>query len=423
MAKKTIFEWEFELDALFKAGDASDLFSRANICINAYPNESIGYHYRGLANENLEKHEEAVEDYSKAIELDPNDAKAYNSRGAAKNNLKLYEEAIKDYDKALELDPNYADAYNNRGIANVKLGLYQEAIEDYDKAIDLEPKSANAYNNRANVKGKLGQHEDAIKDFNKAIELEPGNTGFHHNRALEYGKIEVEKTSAKVEEAYKENLANITDPNEIIKFYRDEIDRTRIRLYGNLENIGDIEEAKRQNFDDFHKNDGLKGKADKAYSHYRVFMLIIWFAVASLFYFYFGAPDEAIRPQDAWLIIIPVTVTVLLLSAPFHLHVRYLARQRDAELVRLHSLMRELIRILFWQAQSPKHEDSDKSNLAPAILENMEKNSTADVSLQMMHPRQFTRKGKSGELSEETSNSLIKKLTTAIEGIKLLPKD
>ena len=146
-------------------------------------------------------------------------------------------------------------------------------------------------------------------------------------------------------------------------------------------------------------------------------MLIIWFAIASVFYFYFGAPDEAIRPQDAWLIIIPVTVTVLLLSAPFHLHVRYLARQRDAELVRLHSLMRELIRILFWQAQSPDREVSDKSNMAPAILENMEKNSTAYISLQMMHPRQSLRKGKSDKLSEETSNSLIKKLTTAIEGL------
>ena len=55
--------------------------------------------------------------------------------------------------------------------------------------------------------------------------------------------------------------------------------------------------------------------------------------------------------------------------------------------------------------------------MAPAILENMEKNSTADISLQMMHPRQSLGKGKSDELSEETSNSLIKKLTTAIEGL------
>ena len=165
------------------------------------------------------------------------------------------------------------------------------------------------------------------------------------------------------------------------------------------------------------KKSNLTERADNASSRYRFFMLIIWAVVAFLFYHYFDTSNEALKPQDAWLIIVPVTATVLLLSLPFYLHVRYASRQREVNIVRLHSLMRERNRILFWQAQSHEREDSDKSNLAPAILENMEKNSTADVSLQMMHPRQFTRKGKSGELSEETSNSLIKKLTTAIEGL------
>ena len=132
-----------------------------------------------------------------------------------------------------------------------------------------------AFNSRGIARRNLELYEEAIKDFNKAIELEPDNTSFHHNRALAYGRIEVEKISAKLQESYRENLTHIANPDEIIKFYRDEINRTRIRLYGNLENIGNIEEAKKKKFDGFSKNDGLKGKADKAYSHYRVFMLII----------------------------------------------------------------------------------------------------------------------------------------------------
>ena len=217
-------------------------------------------------------------------------------------------------------------------------------------------------------------------------------------------------------------MKQITDPAEISKFYDDEIKRTRIRLYGHLEDIEDIEKLKEQNFSDFHKNRGLTGKADKASSRYRLFMILIWIATATLFYFYFGTPQEALKPQDVWLIILPVTATVLLLSAPFYFYVRHATRRSDAELVRLHSLMRERNRILFWQAQSYKREDSDKSILAPDILENMEKNSTADISLRMMNPRQFTSKDKSDSLSGQAIKSLLKELITAVKEIKLPPK-
>ena len=84
MAKKTIDKWIAELSTLLKKGDAHKLLSRANICIKAYPNEAAGYHYRGVANADLEKFEEAVEDCNKALELNPNNVGAYNNRGSAK---------------------------------------------------------------------------------------------------------------------------------------------------------------------------------------------------------------------------------------------------------------------------------------------------------------------------------------------------
>ena len=41
-----------------------------------------------------------------------------------------YEEAIEDYSKAIDLDPNHSNAYNNRGVVKHKLGNYEKAIED-----------------------------------------------------------------------------------------------------------------------------------------------------------------------------------------------------------------------------------------------------------------------------------------------------
>ena len=45
----------------------------------------------------------------------PNYAKAYYNKGIALKYLQKYEEAISLYDKAIEIKPNYAYAYNNKG--------------------------------------------------------------------------------------------------------------------------------------------------------------------------------------------------------------------------------------------------------------------------------------------------------------------
>ena len=55
-----------------------------------------------------------------------------------------YDEAIKEYTKAIELDPNYAIAYAERGQAYFKLGQYDLAIPDTAKAIELDPNLAKS---------------------------------------------------------------------------------------------------------------------------------------------------------------------------------------------------------------------------------------------------------------------------------------
>ena len=57
--------------------------------------------------------ENAIADYSKAIELKPNDFSSYNNRGAAYEDLNLMEQAIADYQKATELEPENKTAQTN----------------------------------------------------------------------------------------------------------------------------------------------------------------------------------------------------------------------------------------------------------------------------------------------------------------------
>ena len=65
---------------------------------------------------------EAIQDYSNAIELDPKNSSYLNNRGDVLYNLKRYEEAIQDYSKAIELDPKNGLYYYNRGMAVNNLG-------------------------------------------------------------------------------------------------------------------------------------------------------------------------------------------------------------------------------------------------------------------------------------------------------------
>lgn len=64
-------------------------------------------------------------------------AKSYVDSGNAYRSQGEYEQAIADYTKAIELDPAYAAAYYNRGLAYDGQGDTEKALADYRKALDL----------------------------------------------------------------------------------------------------------------------------------------------------------------------------------------------------------------------------------------------------------------------------------------------
>jgi tetratricopeptide (TPR) repeat protein len=66
-------------------------------------------------------------------------ADAFFNRGVANSYLKRYNEAVSDYTEAINLNPKYAEAFNNRGAANAELGDYEQAISDYDEVCSVAP--------------------------------------------------------------------------------------------------------------------------------------------------------------------------------------------------------------------------------------------------------------------------------------------
>jgi tetratricopeptide (TPR) repeat protein len=79
---------------------------------------------------------QAIENYSRFIDLNPNDAVIYFKRGLTYQKLRKYAPAVKDYDKAITLHPQYEEARNERRIALERLlairQLFGDIIDDED---------------------------------------------------------------------------------------------------------------------------------------------------------------------------------------------------------------------------------------------------------------------------------------------------
>jgi tetratricopeptide (TPR) repeat protein len=93
---------------------------------------------RGNENYYLEKYEEAIRSYDKAIEIDSNNFEVWFNKGYSLGKLSRYGEALLCLDNAAEINPNDADTWNNKGWSLHHLGGYEEAIECLDKAIEID---------------------------------------------------------------------------------------------------------------------------------------------------------------------------------------------------------------------------------------------------------------------------------------------
>jgi tetratricopeptide (TPR) repeat protein len=96
----------------------------------------------------LGKYPEAVEDYTRALELAP-DADIYQHRGWALFFSDAWKLALRDFSKAIELNPEEGDAYTGRGLARVLLGDYRGAVTDAEAALGRKPRSPEMMHNLA----------------------------------------------------------------------------------------------------------------------------------------------------------------------------------------------------------------------------------------------------------------------------------
>ena len=116
------------------------------------------------------------------------DAFAYSKRGQIYDAMNNPEQAIIEYTKAIEIAPAAErEGYLfNRALTYDDLKKYGPALADLTLAIKLSPNDPLNHKWRGIIRGKTGDFDAGLKDLNRAIALNPdANTYYHRGKLYE----------------------------------------------------------------------------------------------------------------------------------------------------------------------------------------------------------------------------------------------
>ena len=91
-----------------------------------------GLYNRGNALLALERFEEALRSYERALARDPSHVDAWYNRGNAQRELRRHDEALASYRRALALAPERADIHVNEALTLLRMGKLHEGFSAYE---------------------------------------------------------------------------------------------------------------------------------------------------------------------------------------------------------------------------------------------------------------------------------------------------
>jgi tetratricopeptide (TPR) repeat protein len=168
--------------AKVRKGDLEDAIADFTNALNENPKSVDAWKNRGIAGHMQGKYDAAIADFNRALRLDAASPDLYNMRGAALFKKGEYDPAIRDFGKSISVDPNYKKAFVNRGLAFQFKRQLDLAIADFNVYLRLAPDDLTGYLDRAAVRMDKGDFKGAVDDYNQAIRLDPNNSGAYTRR-------------------------------------------------------------------------------------------------------------------------------------------------------------------------------------------------------------------------------------------------
>lgn len=143
-------QWEYALETY------SDILRKE-------PGNLAALYYRAFVNGKMRRYDLAIDDYRKFLGISPSHLEArlglaYTLIKTGKRN-----DALDQYSLAIEQHPDSAVTYASRACLEEEMKHYETALYDWDKAIALQPANNDYLLSKANILIKMEKKEDARK--------------------------------------------------------------------------------------------------------------------------------------------------------------------------------------------------------------------------------------------------------------------
>jgi len=169
------------------------------------------YWERGNFYQRLGQHENAVNDYSLALEISPDEAEVLIDRAWSFKVMKLPDRAAVDLNRTIRLDARIPRALRERARVYSRHKNYAAALRDLDAAMVFGGYNLAIVSARANLHLTYTRdYRKAAKDLERATELAPDDQGQWYNLAVAYYRLGDCKTVA----ATKRYIA-LCSPNKL----------------------------------------------------------------------------------------------------------------------------------------------------------------------------------------------------------------
>ena len=139
--------------------------------LSSNPRHAPAYQVRAAAFTGLGQLDRAIADLDEAVRLDGG-AWAYRDRAMARLQLGQDATALEDFTRALDLEPGAADLYDRRGFVLVRMGRYDKALADFEQALRIDPRLALSFVLRGGLFQRLdADTRRACEDWREACRL------------------------------------------------------------------------------------------------------------------------------------------------------------------------------------------------------------------------------------------------------------
>ena len=139
---------------------------------------------------------QAMAEFTRALELDPGNVNVHNSLGVCYGVLGAYEKAVKIFQTAAELAPGELMPAYNIGLTNLMIGDKETALKSFLAAVEKDPDVFEPTFQVGRVYFEIGKPKKALAFLEKATALNPGNATAHRYLGLCY--LDLKKEAAAI---------------------------------------------------------------------------------------------------------------------------------------------------------------------------------------------------------------------------------